>query len=140
MHPVRPQYISATCETHRNVGPRGIHGCVTLEFERAPVFQFSSGAIWPASDNFDGAIERAVEEVLQQTSLSHPLACRLLAVRWHPIDSCESGFIFAARMAARSVVDSLGADDAVSGFVGSFEGKLNQSLCYKDALDWSAKI
>lgn len=102
MTPHRPPFASATCETHRNVGPRGIHGCVTLEFERAPDFRFTSVATWPQTDNYDLAVERAVQETLVQLQSPYTFACRLVSIQWHSVDSCQSGFEFAARLATRA--------------------------------------
>lgn len=107
MSPHRPPYASATCETHRNVGPRGIHGCVTLEFERAPEFHFTSVVTWPQSNNYDLVVERAVREALIQLQSSHTFACRLVSIKWHTADSCQSGFKFAAHHATRAALESI---------------------------------
>ena len=107
MNPHRPSYASATCETHRNLGPRGIHGCVTLEFERASEFRFSSLVTWPQGDNYDSAVENAIREVLEEIQTGHTFACRLVSIRWHPVDSCQSGFMFASRHATRAALESI---------------------------------
>jgi hypothetical protein len=104
MQPKRPNYASATCETHRNVGPKGIHGCVTLEFQRASEFQFSSMISWPTTDNYGSVVESAVRETLVELQLQHAFACRLVSIAWHPQDSCAGGFAFAARQATRAAL------------------------------------
>lgn len=107
MNPVRPSCSSTTCETHRNVGPRGIHGCVTLEFERAPEFRFSSSVTWPQGNNYDLAIENAVRDALIEIKTDHIFACRLVGIRWHPIDSCQAGFVFVSRCATHAALESI---------------------------------
>ena len=107
MSPHRPSYASATCETHRNVGPRGVHGCVTLEFERSPEFRFLSSVTWPHGDNYDSVIEDAVRDALVQIQSEHTFACRLVSIRWHPIDSCQAGFVFAARQATYAALEPI---------------------------------
>jgi hypothetical protein len=105
--PHRPAYASSTCETHRNAGPRGVHGCVTLEFERAPSFRFSSTVQWPSSDNYDSVVEHAVLEAIQKTRGEQSYACRLIAIKWHPVDSCAAGFAFAARQATHAALEKI---------------------------------
>ena len=103
----RPTYASATCETHRNVGPRGIHGCVTLEFERAPEFQFNSKATWPDGDDYAAAIESVVRETLVEIQSKHTFKCSLVSIKWHSVDSCQAGFECAARHATHLALDTI---------------------------------
>jgi hypothetical protein len=103
----RPTYASATCETHRNTGPRGVHGGVTLEFERTSGFHFSSIVRRPTSDNYDAAVERAVKNELAELGQAASFSCRLVAITWHEVDSCEVGFAFAARHATRIALERM---------------------------------
>jgi len=102
----RPEYASATCETHRNVGPRGVHGGVTLEFERSAEFSFVSEVTWPAGDNLDAAVENAVRKALAKIQSIYNYRCRLVAIKWHPVDSCQAGFAFVATRATHAALDS----------------------------------
>ncbi len=103
----RPLYVSATCESHRNVGPRGVHGCVTLEFEPASEFSFSSSANWPAGDNYDSIVEAAVRETMSEMRLTRMYACRLTSIKWHDVDSCAKGFALVSRFAVFAALGSL---------------------------------
>ena len=107
MTPRRPNYTSATCEMHRNHGPKGVHGCVTLEFKRASAARFSSSVNWPSSDNYDLVIERAILAALGEIESAHLYECRLVNISWHPIDSCAAGFAMAARLATHAALDPL---------------------------------
>jgi ribulose bisphosphate carboxylase small subunit len=91
---------------------------VTLEFERAPVFRFSSTVVWPSGENLDKFVEAGVLEALDSIKLDHTFECRLVAIRLHPIDSCGSGFKRAARYATYAAIDPperLDSDPSVSG-------------------------
>jgi hypothetical protein len=107
MDPHRPPYASATCETHRNVGPRGVHGCVTLEFERALQFRFTSSVTWPEGDDYDLIVENAVRDALNQIESEHTFACHLVSMRWHSIDSCQAGFVFASHHATYAALEPI---------------------------------
>src|SRR5947209_17990637 len=99
MQPHRPSYVAASCEIHRNYGPKGVHGCVTLEFEPAAEFGFASSAKWPEGENYDAAVKGAVQEALASLSQGSHYLCRLTHVSWHNVDSCSSGFALAAHHA-----------------------------------------
>ena len=100
MQSYRPPYVSASCEIHRNHGPKGVHGSVTLEFEPAANFSFVSSASWPAGDNYDEVVKGAVLDALVSLARgSNSFSCHLAKVSWHDVDSCASGFRLAARHA-----------------------------------------
>jgi hypothetical protein len=101
----RPSMPFATCEIRRNVGPRGIHGGVTLEFAPATVFAFSSSANWPKGDDYDAYVEKAVREALAEIGVTATLSCRLTAITWREVDSCAVGFMLAARHATFASFD-----------------------------------
>jgi hypothetical protein len=102
----RPRLTSATCETHRNVGPRGVHGGVALTFERASAFKFSSSAQWP-DDNYDSVVEQAVKEALAELELASSYSCHLETITWHPVDSCAAAFRFVAEQATRAALQEI---------------------------------
>lgn len=106
MQPQRPAYASASLETHRNVGPRGVHGGLTLEFERSAEFSFSSEVTWPDRDNYDATVENAVREALADIQSNYNYRCRLVDIKWHPVDSCQAGFAFVATRATYAALDS----------------------------------
>jgi hypothetical protein len=104
MQPERPSFTSSTCEIHRNVGPKGVHGCVTLSFYRANEFNLSSEANWPEGDDYSAAIQEAIQSTIAELKLPFEVACTIKSIRWHPIDSCENGFTAAARHATRAAL------------------------------------
>jgi len=83
------------------VGPRFVHGAVTLQFDSFKPYAFVSEAIWPDSDNYESAIRHAVEEVLLE-HLGHLSNTRVVlkGIIYHECDSCEMGYHVAARLAA----------------------------------------
>lgn len=91
--------VSAGCEVHRNHGPKGVHGAVSLEFQKASEFKFVSLAVWPGGENYDAVVEAAVFEALREVRPFATYSCCLVSVRWHASDSCATGFTAAARHA-----------------------------------------
>jgi hypothetical protein len=81
------------------VGPRGVHGCVTLSFNRANEFSLTCEAKWPEGDDYSAAIKEEIQSTLTELSLPFEVACTLKSIGWHPIDSCQNGFTAAARHA-----------------------------------------
>jgi hypothetical protein len=85
----------------RHMGPKFIHGAVTLQFEAGRPYSFSSNAHWPSSgDNYEQAIRLTVEETL--TAVQGHLnttSVLLKSIEWDDISSCHSGFERAARAA-----------------------------------------
>lgn len=80
---------------------------MTIEFERATAFSFSSVVEWPAGDNYDSVVEQAVRNALESLRLQMAFSCRLLAIEWHDIDSCAAGFAFAAAHATRVALEEI---------------------------------
>ncbi len=88
-----PGQIEVTFEYSRHVGPRFIHGAVTLSFDSLRPYSFVSKASWPESDNYDEAIRKAVEEVLLECQGSLDKTQVILKrVGWDRVASCELGF------------------------------------------------
>ena len=81
----------------RHVGPRFIHGAVTLQFDGSRGYSFKSDALWPTTDNYEDVVRIAIEEALQQVQghLDSP-AVTLKSIQWDEVSSCQSGFERAA--------------------------------------------
>jgi hypothetical protein len=104
---MKPGYVTVSFEYSRVVGPKSIHGGVTLSFAPAEAYSFASSARWPATDNYVDAVRRGVEEALLGKGPSLPsVRATLKAVTWHDIDSCEHGFHTAARIAASAAFET----------------------------------
>jgi hypothetical protein len=85
----------------RHMGPRFIHGAVTLQFSAGRAYSFSSNAHWPSTnENYEQAIRLAIEETLAaiQGHLN-TTSVVLKSIEWDEISSCQSGFERAARAA-----------------------------------------
>jgi hypothetical protein len=97
-----PGQVEVTFEFSRHVGPRFVHGALTLSFDALRPYAFISKAQWPSTDNYEPSIRRAVEETLleQQGHLSTTEVV-LKKICWDAIASCEAGFVRAARAATK---------------------------------------
>jgi hypothetical protein len=92
-------------EYTQHVGPRFIHGGVTLKFEPADRFIFHSIAQWPTSDNYDASVEQGVKMALaSRGGLCY--RCTLEAIKWHDLDSSAIGFERAAKAATIGLLES----------------------------------
>ncbi|WP_065751947.1 hypothetical protein [Bradyrhizobium paxllaeri] len=98
--------IEASFGYRRHVGPKYIHGCVTLRFDSSRPYAFVSQAHWPASDNYDEAIRETVEQTLReyqgQVDSTHVV---LVRIEWDAVASCEIGFRQAAAAATRAAFE-----------------------------------
>ena len=95
-----PGQIEVTLEYSRHVGPRFIHGGVTLSFDSLQPYSFASEATWP-SDNYEQAVRESVEQTLiERHGVLERTRVVLKRVTWDKVSSCESGFARAARAAA----------------------------------------
>jgi hypothetical protein len=102
-YPNGPGQVEVSFRFARHVGPRFVHGAVTLQFDSLGPFSFTSKAIWPTSDNYDLAVRDEVQTVIEElqghlgsTSLT------LKAIKWEDVASRESGFRQAARAATEA--------------------------------------
>lgn len=103
----KPGYITVSFEYNRAVGPKGIHGGVTLSFEPAEEYSFASNARWPSTDNYVDAVRRGVEQAFLSRGRALPsVRATLKAVTWHDVDSCAAGFQTAARIAAGAAFEA----------------------------------
>lgn len=92
-----PGQIEVTFEYSRHVGPRFIHGAVTLSFDSLQPYTFVSKAFWSESDNYDEAIRKSVEEVLLECQGSlEKTQVILKSIGWDSVNSSQDGFIKAA--------------------------------------------
>lgn len=98
--------VEITFEYSRHVGPRFVHGSVTLQFDGHLPYEFLSTAIWPTSDNYERAIREGIEAVLRE-HLGGLEKTRVLLKRiaWDDVNSCELGFRHAARAATKAAFE-----------------------------------
>lgn len=95
-----PKYTDVSMSINRNVGPRSVHGAVTLGFRTSDVFEFCSQVIWPEDDNYDSNVLAGIHEgFIQCLSQIPPCKVTLSAIDYHPMNSCAAGFQSAARNA-----------------------------------------
>ncbi len=98
--------IEVALEFSRHLGPRYIHGAVTLQFDSHLPYAFVSSAIWPTSENYETAIREAVEEVLlERLGTLEKTRVLLKHVGWNEVNSCEAGFRRAARAATNAAFE-----------------------------------
>jgi hypothetical protein len=95
-----------TFEYAQHVGPRFIHGGVTLKFEPANQFAFHSIVQWPTADNYAASVENGVRLALASRGVIDCYRCTLEAIKWHDHDSSATGFERAARAATIGLLES----------------------------------
>ena len=95
-----PGQVEITFEYRRHIGPKFIHGAVTLQLDSLKPYSFRSEAIWPGSDDYTDIIREEVEVTLLERvgSLSN-VSVVLKSISFDPINSCAEGFRLAARAA-----------------------------------------
>jgi hypothetical protein len=91
--------VLVTFEYSRHMGPKFVHGGVSLRFDSSQPYSFESRVRWPA-DNYDAHVRAAVESVLLERCGVLDM-CRVVleSIAWHEVDSCALGFERAARAA-----------------------------------------
>ncbi|WP_456617337.1 hypothetical protein [Bradyrhizobium sp. P5_C12] len=98
--------VETTFRYHRHVGPKYIHGCLTLRFDSSRPYAFLSHAHWPAGDNYEAAIRGVIEETLREyqghIDSTHVV---LVGIEWDDVASCEIGFRKAAAAATRAAFE-----------------------------------
>ncbi len=94
--------------THkRPLGPRGEFASITLRIEPAESFAFESTVAWPENEialNYnESVLDGVIDELLARDVGPYVTRLRVtaLSIEWHPIDSCQRAFYFAARGAIR---------------------------------------
>jgi hypothetical protein len=100
-----PWEVTVPFEYRRHVGPRYVHGSVTLQFSSSTGFKFESRAVWPQTDDYRCVVEQAVREVLSSRGVLDRTACTLVCVNWDGVASCESGFAAADRAATLAALE-----------------------------------
>jgi hypothetical protein len=90
----------------RHLGPRHIHGAVTLQFDELKSYSFTSNVRWPEGDNYDEPVRLAIEETLRemQGHINSP-SVLLKGIEWNETSSCQPAFVLAAKAATRAAFD-----------------------------------
>ena len=101
-----PGQVEISFRYSRHVGPKYVHGGLTLQFDSLKPYAFITRASWPGTDNYETSIRQAVEEVLRerQGHLASTLVV-LKQIEWDDIASCEIGFRRAAAAATRAAFE-----------------------------------
>jgi hypothetical protein len=95
-----PGQVLVTFEYSRHMGPRFVHGGVSLRFDSLRPYSFESRARWPAEANYEAQVRAAVESVLLERCGALDVCHVVLeSIAWHEVDSCAIGFEKAARAA-----------------------------------------
>jgi hypothetical protein len=95
-----------TLEFSQHIGPRYVHGAVTLLFDSNLPYEFVSTAVWPTSDNYESAIREGVEAVLlERIGRLSKTRVLLKRIAWNEVASCEIGFHRAAITATKVAFD-----------------------------------
>jgi hypothetical protein len=96
---VAPSNTEVSFSFRRHVGPRFVHGAVTLTFEQSNQFVFISTVTWP-DEVLDKVVANAVKEALA-TGGAQTVAMQVVlkAIEWDEVHSSASGFARAARAA-----------------------------------------
>jgi hypothetical protein len=95
-----PGEVTISIQFARHLAPRFSQAGVTLSFEPAAAFEFSSLAEWPQEDCTGGVREGVVAGLRDQ---SGDLPCTRVVLKrvvWHEVDSSRRAFEMAARAAA----------------------------------------
>lgn len=61
-----PGQVEVSFRFARCVGPRFVHGAVTLSFDASGLFAFTSEVKWPTSDNYDLVVMEEVQTILRE--------------------------------------------------------------------------
>ena len=98
--------VSISFEYTRHIGPRYIHGGVTILFDALKNYSFTSNVSWPTGENYDDDIRVSIEDAIRsiQGHIEFP-AVVLDKIIWNEFSSCRSGFIRAARAATLAAYD-----------------------------------
>ena len=102
-YPKGPGQVEVSFCFARHVGPRFVHGAVTLQFDALRPFSFTSEVIWPTSDNYDLAVSDEVQTVIRELQ-GHldGTSVTLKAIEWDDVASSEWGFRQAVRTATEA--------------------------------------
>jgi hypothetical protein len=105
--PSAPRFSDVSIEVNRVVGPRSVHGAVSLEFQASDNFIFVSEVDWPNGDDYSAYVREGVEEGICRAG-GNLLPCKvtLTAIKFHPVNSCASGFKTAALSATLAAFEA----------------------------------
>lgn len=102
-----PGQAEISFEYRRHLGPRIIHGAVTLSFDASRPYAFISTASWPEAENYEAAIREAIEGVLvQHQGGLETTQVTLVSITWDGISSCQRGFVQAAKAATYAAFET----------------------------------
>jgi hypothetical protein len=105
-HAKHPGQVEITLRYSRHVGPKHVHGGLTLQFDSLQPYAFVSSAQWPSTDNYETSIREAVEQVLQERQgHTESTLVVLTHIEWDEVASCEVGFQRAAAAATRAAFE-----------------------------------
>ncbi len=65
-HAKHPGQVEITFSYSRHIGPRYVHGGLTLQFDSRQPYTFVSRAQWPGTDDYETSIREAVEQALRE--------------------------------------------------------------------------
>jgi len=90
----------------RHIGPRYIHGAVTLQFDGLRSYSFTSNVLWPEGGDYEEPVRLAIEETLQeiQGHINSP-SVLLKGIEWDKVSSCQTAFVRAAKAATRAAFE-----------------------------------
>lgn len=95
--------VSISFEYSRHLGPRYVHGAVRLRFDAFRAYSFRSTVVWPDGANYESAVREAIESVLREKCGSlERVEVVLQSIVFDTVNSCESGFRNAARVATEA--------------------------------------
>ncbi len=98
--------VEVTIEYFRHVGPRYVHGGLTLSFDSLQPYSFASEASWPNGDNYEADVRIAVEqELISRLGSLERTRVILKRISWDSVSSCQVGFERAARAAASAAFE-----------------------------------
>jgi hypothetical protein len=105
-HAKHPGQVEITLRYSRHIGPKHVHGGLTLQFDSLQPYAFVSSAQWPSTDNYETSIREAVERVLQERQgHTESTLVVLTHIEWDEVASCEVGFQRAAAAATRAAFE-----------------------------------
>jgi hypothetical protein len=86
----------------RHLGPKFIHGGVTLKFDSFQPYSFASSVVWPESGNYEKYVQEGVEKALiEMAGTLDRTEVVLVGIDFDEVDSTPYGFRSAAYAATR---------------------------------------
>ena len=94
---------------YKKVACHIVYGDVVISALPSSHFSFRSEAVWPA-ESCEHSVRKGILDALASAGLDSQFAAEfvLTEIRWHEIDSCESGYYNAAKLATAEILDNAG--------------------------------